>query len=118
MQGMIFLLPPEEIGREKKEKEENRRKDKGQTMYLLWAQTESSTAQKLISHLIHGGWYLEKCISGLLAAKMGKRPWCTHESRDSFAASAGFAAPVLNSVSETGTFKEMWVLSVALLDWT
>jgi len=49
---------------------------------------------------------------------MGKRPWCTHESRDSFGASAGFAAPVLNSVSEAGTFKEMWGLSVALLDWT
>jgi len=26
---MIFLLPSEEIGRERKEKEENRRKDKG-----------------------------------------------------------------------------------------
>ena len=114
---MIFrCLLREEMGKEKKEREERRRKDKGtDDVFTLISNSKQQTRKKLIFHLIHGEWYPEKCISRLLAVKMGKRPRCIRESRNSFAASADFAASVLNSVSET--FKEIWGLLAALLDW-
>lgn len=80
---MIFhCLPREEIRREKKRK--RRQPKKGTNMRCIHFDLKrgKQTRKKLISHLIHGGWYPEKCISGLLA-KMGKRPRCVRESRDS-----------------------------------